>query len=127
MGAGNYWAVIYGCPDVQVNGNAKKFEDDKVNEQFEDLCQDLGLNRSYEGSSDYVGVQLLNTLYDSPKLQVPGGVLPIEELSAVITTSVKRGGELNKAVKTWHEFQKKAAKLDLTIPDGQLLWISDYE
>lgn len=126
MGCGTYWAVVYGCRDVRARGNGKKLDAGAWRgSKLDEIFAELGIQRNYEGSSDYAGVGLLCTL-DGRTRYIPSNVMSIDELPAAIHNAAIKAG-LKKAERKWTEARKQAEKIGLALPEGELLWLSDYD
>lgn len=90
------------------------------------LCGKLGIQCRHEDGSSYAGVLLMCTIYGH-RLQPPSGVMPIDDLPSQIRRGI---GEpmVQRARESWAEARKAAKEeLDLALPDGELLWIGDYD
>lgn len=129
MGFGTYWAVVYGCRDVRANGNGKKLDaDEALQSKLDEIFSEPNIQRGYQGSSDYAGIVLLCTLegVGVRGFNVPGDVMPVDKLPAAIHKAATEEG-LKKAERKWAEVRKRAEKIGLVLPEGELLWLSDYD
>jgi hypothetical protein len=128
MGAGTYWAVVYGCRDVRANGNGKKLDaDDDLQGKLDDVFHNLSIQTSYEGASQYAGFLLLHTLTGTQQdREIPGNVMSITELPDAIRKAAGRSG-LGLAKRAWETACRRAVKIGIELPEGELLWLSDYD
>jgi len=124
MGAGTYWAVVYGCRDFTAHGNGEKVaQDDSRAVQLDEIFNEFGIQTSCEGSSRYAGVVLRTTLRHEN--EIPSGVMSVDELPSAIRIAV--APELDRAKATWEKARNAAAEIGLMLPEGELLWLADYD
>jgi hypothetical protein len=124
MGAGTYYAVVYGCPDV-TDGNADKLHDDNVAYALHRVLKDLDIATSYENGMQYAGIVLSTTL-EHHRYQLPDGPMSIDALPTAIRAGIQPE-RLAAAEKTWEKARKAAAEVGLTLPEGELLWLADHD
>ena len=119
MGSGTYYAVGFGCAELPtLDDDAPLFK----------IFDEHGIITSYEGATNYAVVPLLSTLSRKRERQIPSGVLPIGDLARAIGEQVGEQG-IEEASQTWRTVQAEAASLPVpvSLPDGKLLWLSDYD
>jgi len=119
MGSGTYYAVGFGCVELPPLS-----DDGPLYEIFDEHR----IQTSYEGVTSYAVVPLLNTIARKYEHQIPGGVMPIEDLATAIERQIG-SKNIEKATETWRTVQAAAMALDppIKLPDGQLIWLCDYD
>lgn len=130
MGSGSYSQVIYGIASLKEHNkhiDENRWDDllyPKPGKGDGILFDDFNLRTSYEGEGDYVGIQILSTLNDTLCI----GTATLAEIPGrLLKSAMANGNKYVAAMATWKIFQSHAAKLEVTVPDGALLWVDDYD
>lgn len=120
MGMGSYYAVGFGSREIP------RHPDEDLTSKLHDLFDEFGVQLGYE--SDYAAVVLIDTRDDryNTRLQRMPGTIVLDKLVDTIKASIPPA-VLGKAHDTWFIVKDKAKELGIELPDGELIWINDYD
>ena len=134
MGSGAYSQIIFGIMDLKEAG----FDEVAVETLLEiarDLDEDLNVvfSTRYEAATEHLGIPLVSTLGRRSDLSI--GTCRIDDLSTIVRQRAEaampsrhaKQTSLETAREHWKELQARAAAKGITVPDGELIWVDDYD